>query len=97
MVVKAYVLNTHKGTFCSFSQKIPAKGIKARIAKEKVRKAWIEAGHQPYSLPLIFVSPNILKSISEKLKRKPIELEINVSELLNFNSLKEHLIKQFIS
>jgi len=97
MVVKAYVLPAQKATFCSFSKKIPCRGSKSQIVKQKIKKAWVEKELQPYPLPLIFIKPEILSSISQKIRKKPIELEINISEILSFNSLKEALLKEFTS
>ena len=98
MLVKCYVLNTYKGSFVSFSQKIPCKGkIKTNLVKEKIRKTWISKGFQPINLPIIFIKPETLSSISKRLNRKPVELEINISEILSFNSLKEALLKEFTS
>jgi len=92
--VKAYVLPTSKATFCSFERKINCRGQKAQIVKEKIRKAWIER-HQPFTLPLIFVKPEILNSISKKLNKKPAGIIIDITELMSFNSLKEHLINLY--
>ena len=97
MVVKAYVLPAQKATFCSFSKKIPCRGSKSQIVKQKIKKAWVEKELQPYPLPLIFIKPEILSSISQKIRKNPIELEINISEILSFNSLKEALLKELTS
>lgn len=97
MQVKCFILTTQKGTFCSFERKINCRGQKANLVKEKIRKKWIETGNQPYTLPLIFVKPQILESISKKLNKKAITIEIDISEVLSFNSLKNYLIKQFTS
>jgi len=98
MVVKAYVLNTHKGSFVSFEKKINCRGkVRTNLVKEKIRKVWISRGFQPINLPIIFIKPETLNNISQKLKRKPVEIEIDIRELLGFNSLKEALLKEFTS
>ena len=95
MVVKAYVLPAQRATFCSFSEKIPCRGSKSQIVKQKIKKAWVEKELQPYPLPLIFIKPEILSSISQKIRKKPIELEIDIEDILNFNSFKNYLINLY--
>ena len=94
--VKAYVVTTSQASFISFEKKLPCRGAKSRIVKEKIRKKWIENGFQPMPLPLLFVKPEVLNSISQKIKKKPTVIEIDISELMSFNSLKEHLINLYI-
>jgi len=94
MQVKVKVLKTDKAIFCSFSQKLPLRGIKSKLMKNKIRKKYIEEGFQPLPLiPMIFIKPETLTSIEKRLKKQSIAIEVDVSDLLNFNILKEELIK----
>ena len=93
--VKTCVLTAKDCTFISFEKKLPCKGSKSQIVKEKIRKEWINRGGQPLPLPLIFIPPQTLENISKKLNKKPTTIEIDIREILSFNSLKEKLIQMY--
>jgi len=95
--IKTQVLTAKDCTFISFEKKLPAKGKRASLIKEKVRKKWIESGYQPMPLPMIFIPPQTLENISKKLNKKPVEITINISDILSFNALKEKLIQIYAS
>jgi len=95
--VKTYVLPVKDATFITFEKRLPCRGIKASLVKNEIRKKWLETGNQPLQLPIIFVKPQVLESASKKLNRKPVVIEIDVTNILSFNSLKERLIKVYAS
>ena len=98
MMVKTKALTTAKATFISFEKKLPIRGIKTNLTKQKIRKHLIEQGYQMFN-PIIFVPENTLLSIAKKLNREKniINFEIDLSEILgksSFNILKEKLLKE---
>jgi len=95
VVVKTRGLTTTEATCISFEKKLPGKGTKSRIIKDKIRREWVNKGYLPLPLPLIFVKPDVLDSISKKLNKKPVTIEIDIKEALSFNSLKEKLIQMY--
>ena len=93
VMVKAHVLTAKDCTFISFEKKLPCRGSRSQIVKEKIRREWVNRGGQPLPLPLIFIKPETLGNIAKKLNKKPITIEIDIREILSFNSLKERLIR----
>ena len=98
MQVKFKSITTSKATFITFEKKLPLKGFKSNLAKEKIRKFLINKEHQVLN-PIIFVKPEVLSAIGQKVKMKPFEYQIDLSEVLKsgFNMLKERLLKEFTS
>jgi len=95
VMVKAHVLTAKDCTFISFEKKLPCRGSRSQIVKEKIRREWVSRGGQPLPLPLIFIKPETLENISKKLNKKPTTIEIDIREILSFNSLKERLIQMY--
>jgi len=103
MQVKVKCLLTSKAIFTCFSQKLPIKGYKTRLVKEKIKKELLEREFQTFS-PIIFVNPTTFETIKEKTKNQKIgkaietEFELDVSEILKsgFNILKERIIKSYL-
>ena len=91
--IKTQVLTAKDCTFISFEKKLPCRGSRSQIVKEKIRREWVNRGGQPLPLPLIFIKPETLGNIAKKLNKKPITIEIDIREILSFNSLKERLIR----
>jgi len=95
MMVKFKGIQTSKALFISFEKRLPLKGVRSYLAKEKIKKFLIEKEHQ-VMLPIIFIPEATLKTISQKTKIKPFEYQIDFSDVFksSFNILKERLLKE---
>ncbi len=97
-MIKAKALLTSKACFISFEKRLPLKGVRSQLTKEKIKKELISKGYQMFN-PIIFVPPQTLESVAKKLNKKDIiNFEIDLSEILgksSFNLFKEKLLKEF--
>jgi len=97
-MIKAKAILTAKASFISFEKRLPIRGVKTQLTKQKIRKDLIEKGYQMFN-PIIFIPENTLLSIAKKLKKEKdiINFEIDLSEILgksSFSILKEKLLKE---
>jgi len=102
-MIKAKALLTAKALWVNFEKKLPIRGAKSNLVKQRIKKHLINQNYQIF-VPIIFVNNELYEKVKEKVKNAKIDkateinFEIDLSDILtknNFSILKEKLLKLY--